>query len=226
MAMNAEVISSPSWLRNAVCVLAMLAGLGGFARAQTATIDFDYPDPVPPRYYPPDWNLPWSEDGYTVASERGGGAGIQGDIPVTSAPPPYPGFLQLHGTTSRVGYIFITNDASLLFDLLSVDVLTVGLGTGASTNYASIISSAGGSLSLLGTPNGTTIHFGEDGNWRGVSFIRIECLTDTFPSDGLQLDNFVLQPAAVPEPSLLGFLVLAGSVVLSTRIRRLREAAT
>jgi hypothetical protein len=212
--MNALVISFVRVLRNAGVVLLVFFNQGSAVRAHSATIDFDYPNPIPPNPHPPDWRLPWREDGYTVvAGDPFQGSRILATIPVTGGSPPYPGLLQIVGSSSSVGLVIITNDASLPFDLVSVDVVNVSLGFNSPTNYASIKSSAGGSYSLLGTPNGTTVYFG-DSHWRDLSFLRIEFLTDTRPSLGLELDNFVFQPGVVPEPSNLWFCVLAVAGIL------------
>lgn len=214
--MKCKVLHSVSSQRNAACLGVIIFGLACRAGAQVVTIDFDYPNPLLyPRVYPPDWNLPWSEEGYTVFSERGGGASLQGQVPSVSAPPPYPGFLEVHnGWGSRAGYALITNNAALPFDLLALEVLKVGVGLGSLTNYASIISSAGGVFSLLGTPDATTVHFPNDSRWQNLTFVRIEFLTPTFPAEGLQLDNVVLRTVPVPEPALLG----AGILVLFARL--------
>jgi len=186
------------------------------------TIDFDYqkqvkPSPFPPNVLPPDWRLPWHEDGYIVGStNRSDFAQIIGTITDRGDSPPYPGVLNLFGARG-MSSVTITNETSFTFDLLSVDVLTLGLGLNSPTNYAAIISSAGGRFSLLGTPDGTTVQFPGGSQWQNLTFLRVEFLT-AFPADGLQLDNFVLQ-TSVPEPSAFALIGSATLILFRRRVR-------
>lgn len=197
--------------------LALTCGLN----AQPVTIDFDYPNPIPP--FPSSWGLPWHEDGYVVgSSNRSDLAQIAVTLPPRGGSPPYPGVLNLFGF-GRMASVTITNAASLAFDLLSVDVVVLGLGANSPTDYASITSSAGGVFDLLGIPAGTTVLFAGDSQWQSLTFLRIEFLTETFPADGLQLDNFVLQASGVPEPSVLA---ISGLILFTLFLaRRFRSTA-
>ena len=218
--MKCKVLHSVSSLRKAACLAFIIYSLVRGAEAQVVTVDFDYPNPIPPRYYPPDWRLPWHEDGYIVGStNRSDLANITGEPPpLFGGSPPYPGVLHLFGF-GRMSSVTITNETSLTFALISVDVVTLGLGLNSPTNYANFISSAGGVLSLLGTPDGSTVQFPNNNQWQNLTFLRIEFLTETFPAGGLQLDNFVLQTHSVPEPSVLAFV---GSVAVAVVFIRRR----
>ena len=178
----------------------------------SVTIDFDWPYLIPPGTFPADWKLPWDQNGFTAARTSGTPA-LQADLTsYPPTPPPYPAAVFFPANGLVLSSIILTNDAAAPFDLLSVKLIGLSAGGGATTNFARILSSKGGSYDLWGTPNGTTLSF--SGNqWQNLSFVKVAFLCNNvgLPPAGLEVDNFVVQTSLVPEPSsfLIG-LIAAG----------------
>ncbi|MGC3956750.1 MAG: hypothetical protein QM813_01940 [Verrucomicrobiota bacterium] len=137
---------------------------------------------------------------------------------------PQGGYLQFLSANTNIVAAFITNDFQQPFDFLSLDV--VGLNMTA-TNYARISSSAGGVFDLFGTSAGTTLSFAGP-SWENLSYLLIEFRAPLFrPSPildrlAMDLDNIVLRPAIIPEPTGFGLVVgvCVGVIGCGRRFRR------
>jgi hypothetical protein len=210
--MKAFLVSVVRRLRSAGSVGYFLLTMVTLSSAQTALIDFTFTDSVGTGS-----GFPWREDGFTVNGlatssffqpPRTISNPWVGAVSIGS--PPYDGALSfLSGV--KPASVIITNDSARLFDFLSVDVDMLDFIPLAATNYAWIISSAGGLYDLSNTLVGTTLSFGGH-QWENLSYLIIEFQSSGGNAppglgNGLQLDNFLLRPAVVPEPS--GLLVLS-----------------
>lgn len=181
-------------------------------RAQPVTIDFTTPSLT--------WlsaPLPWHEDGFTVASLTQVGSP---QFPLNSNPrvivgnklSPYGGYLQFLSENTNPVVALITNDAQRAFDLLSLDVILLRMYP---TNLARISSSAGGTYDLFGASDESTLLFSGP-QWESLSYLRIEFQSPLFGATtllerlGMGLDNIVLRPVVVPEPTGLGLIALLG----------------
>ncbi len=209
--MNALVISIVRVLRNAGVAILLFLNSGFSSQGHIVSIGFDYPNLIPPGSFPVNWHLPWHEDGFTTARLSGATDAV-GIRATGRGLPPYPGTLYLTSRGLVVSSVTITNDSFLTFDLLSLDLLSIGTGIDSTTNFARVTSSAGGAHDLFGTTPGTTLSF-SGVQWENLSFVNVEFLSsDVFSAGGVELDNFVLQPNSVPEPSSfwLGIVSLSG----------------
>ncbi|NOS70315.1 MAG: hypothetical protein HOP33_10335 [Verrucomicrobia bacterium] len=206
--MKSSVISTVRVLRVAGLIFVLLASATATLLAQTVTIDYNFHSFIPPNSIPVNWKLPWHEDGFTTARIGGAisDALLKLEIPKTGDSPPYSGTLFLTSNGSTASSVLVTNDSLSTFDFRSLDIVGIVAGTGSATNLARITSSAGGTYDLFGTPNGTTLSF-SDVQWEGLSFVKVEFLSSAshFPGS-VELDNFVVQPNAVPEPSYYWFV--------------------
>jgi len=193
-----------------IVIAAVLLFFVNVAGAQTVTIDFT-------RARESSLGIPWTEDGFTVASltqqsPLGGGLFVTAvsSGPMVGNPPPA-GLLQFRagGGVNPVPLVsaILTNDLQLSFNLLSVDFYSFTSSLSA-TDYARVYSSAGGSFDLLGTPSQTTLTFGGSA-WENLSYVKVDLFSQGgFSSSQMLLDNFSVQVNAVPEPSSLYIVLL------------------
>lgn len=239
--MNVQKAIMVRLLRSACFVFAFAVTSAFLPAGQATTLEFTFTNNVLARW------LPWQEQGFTVANTTPSNYfpisyPIIGDDSVWVAAIDRNGDmlasagLSFSGGNRTMTAAIITNDAALPFDLLSLEVVKLSMLTSpnpAVNNYARIISSAGGSFDLLGTPDGTTLSF-SGGEWENLSYLKIEYLSygvygfsdqrnPARHSSELLLDNLVLQPIAVPEPSALGLFALVGSGVLLGKRKASRQ---
>jgi hypothetical protein len=181
------------------------------------TLTFDPSAAPPPGPGSGEIPLPWSEGGFTVSSTNSG-AGIEY---LSKTGPPYPGALLLTsgGSLPATVTVNISNDAAAPFDLLGFNVLGSPPPLPGVTNYAVVTSSAGGTLTFSLPLNDTTMTFSGD-QWHDLSYVRFQFRASGFP--GLQrllLDNIVLQPHLVPEPSTALFGTVGVGMLVRRRLR-------
>lgn len=212
-------------LQRAVIVVFLFV-IASFAQGQSVTIDFT-------RTRETSLGIPWTEDGFTVASITqqqpfGGGLFVTA---VSSGPvvgnPPSAGLLQFRAGSeysfrSDSVSAILTNNLQQSFNLLSLDFYSYSSGFMAATNYARVYSSAGGSFDLLGTSNQTTLTF--DGSaWRNLSYVKVDFIMQGAISSQLLLDNFVVQVNAVPEPGVSSLLLASTWTLMFSRIKKRRR---